>query len=96
MPGDISLEKFIETRFSDVDKQLADIKSALNYLSQNMVSSDRFESKMHSVKELRAMVDGQDTRIDKVEHFQSVIKYVGGLIVTVLVAIIIAWATGLI
>ena len=96
MSNDVPLRDFVEGRFQVVENQLGEIKDALNFLSSNMVRKDRFESKMHTVKELRAMVDSQDERIDGVEHFQSVLKYVGGLVVTILVAVVIAWVTGLI
>jgi hypothetical protein len=96
MSNGVSLEKLMEVRFSELDKQLADIKSALNHLSQNMVSSARFESKVHSIKELQAIVDDQQEHISRIEHFQSAIKYIGGLLITLLMAIVIAWAAGLI
>jgi len=96
MSNDVPLRDFVEGRFESVEKQLVEIKDALNYLSSNMVRKDRFDSKMHTVKELETMVDTQDKRIIRVEHFQSVLKYVGGLAVMVLTAVVIAWLTGLI
>jgi len=96
MSNDVPLREFVESRFQVVEDQLGEIKDALNSLSSNMVRKDRFDSKMHSVKELEAMVDGQDKRIIRVEHFQSVLKYVGGLAVMVLIAVVTAWLTGLI
>jgi len=96
MSNDVPLRDFVESRFQVVEDQLGEIKDALNHLSSNMVRKDRFDSKMHSVKELRAMVDTQDERIIRVEHFQSVLKYVGGLLVLVIVAIITTKLTGLI
>lgn len=96
MSNDIPLRDFVEDRFRVVEDQLGEIKDALNHLSSNMVRKDRFDSKMHTVKELRTLINEQDDRIGSVEHFQSVLKYIGGLAVMVLTAIIIAWLTGLI
>lgn len=96
MANDVTLKELMEDKFQRLDKQLLEIKQALNHLSQNMVHKDRFESKMHSVKELRAQVAQQDERIDDVEHFQSVLKYVGGVLVSIGVALVIAKLSGLI
>ena len=96
MSNDVPLREFVESRFKVVEDQLEEIKDALNHLSLNMVPTKRFDSKMHSVKELKAQVAGQDKRIIRVEHFQSVLKYVGGLIVLIIVAIITTKVTGLI
>jgi len=96
MSNDVPLRDFVEGRFRVVEDQLEEIKDALNHLSLNMVSTKRFDSKMHDVKELKTLVGTQDKRIGGVEHFQSVLKYVGGLAVTILVAVVIALVTGLI
>ena len=69
MSNDVPLRDFVEGRFKVIEDQLEEIKDALNHLSLNMVSTKRFDSKMHSVKELREMVDKQDGRIIRVEHF---------------------------
>jgi len=96
MSNDVPLRDFVESRFKVVEDQLEEIKDALNHLSSNMVRRDRFDSKMHTVKELAVMVDKQDKRIARVEFFQLVLKYIGGLIVLIIVAIITTKLTGLI
>ena len=96
MSNDVTLRELMEEKFQSLDKQLADIRESLDYLSQNMVHQKRFDSKMHDVEKLEAMVGTQDKRIVRVEHFQSILKYVGGLAVMILMAVAIAWLTGLI
>jgi hypothetical protein len=96
MSNDVPLREFVEDKFEVVEGQLDEIKEALNYLSSNMVPKERFDSKMHDVKELKAMVGAQDKRIIRVEHFQSVLKYIGGVIATILIGVAIAKLTGLI
>lgn len=96
MSNDIPLRDFVEDRFRVVEDQLGEIKDALNHLSLNMVSTKRFDSKMHTVKELRTMVGTQDKRIARIEFFQLVLKYIGGLVVLIIVAIITTKLTGLI
>ena len=103
MSNDVSLRDFVERRFEEVERQLGEIKDALNSLSSNMVRTDRFESKVHDIEELQAAMkeqdtrdDGQDKRIAGVEGFQTILKYVGGLIVLIIVAVVTTWATGLI
>lgn len=96
MSNDVPLREFVESRFKVVEDQLEEIKDALNHLSLNMVSTKRFDSKIHDVKELKALVGMQDKRIIRVEHFQSVLKYVGGILVAILTSVVIAKLTGLI
>lgn len=88
MSDDITLKEFI----GKLEERLDKFESKLD----TFVTEKRLESKMHQVEELRAMVNQQDDRIDSVEHFQGVLKYVGGLLVLIIMALITTYLTGLI
>jgi hypothetical protein len=101
--GELELIKeLFNQRFDDFEKHiqgnLAVIEDRLEYLLQNMVAKDRFESKMHNVRRLQEMVENQDHRIGKVEAFvrgfTTVLKWALGIFTAILIGVTIAVITG--
>jgi hypothetical protein len=93
---DITLKEFIGKLEERLDRFEAKLET--------FVTEDRLKSKIHSVEKIQAKfgleVEDQEKRIDKVEHFQKtfmfLLKYVGGPLASVGMAVLIAYLTGLI
>jgi hypothetical protein len=93
---DITLKEFLER----LEERLNKFENKL----ETFVTEDRLQSKIHSVEKIQAKfgleVEDQEKRIGKVERFQNtfmfLLKYVGGPVGTIAMALIIAYLTGLI
>jgi hypothetical protein len=101
---DITLKEFVEKIEKQLDERLDKIESKIDALNQNMVTEARLQSKIRPVSKLQEefgkRLNNEVKRIDKVEHFRRtfilLLKYVGGPVGTIAMALIIAYLTGLI
>ncbi len=84
----VSLREFMDHRFKAVERELANVRSAIEKLAVEMVTRQQFDRVSAEVDELRREVDGLKATV-------RVWQYIGGLIATVLVALTIAWVRSL-
>lgn len=94
---DITLKEFVEKIEKQLDERLDKIEGKIDVLSQNVVTERRLQSKIRPIQEVQTELG---IKVAKVEHFRStfifLLKYVGGPVGTVAMALIIAYLTGLI
>lgn len=92
--NDISLRDLMEEKFQALDMRLSELKRAIERLAENTVSVERFESAYHKVGRLEKAVEDLDDRIAKAEGYIGIWRYIGAGLMTVILAILIAWLSG--
>jgi len=95
----VSLRDFMEVRFRAIERELGDLRSAIEKMA---VDTAGFNRTILQVNTLCERLSDAETRIDGVEHGMQrnssqlvVVRYVGGVLATVLVALAIAWMKAL-
>lgn len=106
-PSDeVTLREFMEERMRALEvlftRELSNLSSAVEKLADDMVTGLQFEQLARDVAELtkqgeeqQGHIVGLERRTVRVEGFQRVVRYVGGITVAVLVALVVAWLKGL-
>lgn len=99
--NEVTLKEFLEEKFKHQDgridgtnRRLDQLAMAIEKLAENMVSVNRFESTYHRVGELQQAIRDLDERMDKAEGYIGVWRYIGAGVMTVVMAILIAWLSG--
>jgi hypothetical protein len=92
--NEVSLRDLMEEKFQALDIRLSELKRAIERLAENTVSVERFESTYHKVGRLERAVEDLDERISKTEGYIGIWRYIGAGIMTVILAILIAWLSG--
>lgn len=99
--NDVSLREYLEEKFKHQDgridgtnRRLDQLTDAIVKLTESTVTLKKFESTYHRVGELQQMLHDVDNRVDKVEGYIGTWRYIGAAVVTVIVAIVIAWLKG--
>lgn len=97
----LALRELMEAKFAHMETRFDDLKDTFEKFTKVAVRSDRFESAMLKIRDLHALtkqtdkrINGLEKRQDKTEGQAKVFKYIGGLVVFVVIAIIIAWLKG--
>lgn len=88
---DISLQQFMELRFSNLEKELLQLHKMLDRLSEDAVTRDRFDQLALHVAELNRSVELIADRLMVIENMVKIYRYVGGLIIVVVMVLFIAW-----
>lgn len=91
MADDISLQQFMELRFSNLEKELLQLYKMLDRLSEDAITRDRFDQLALHVAELNRSVELIADRLMIIENMVKIYRYVGGLIIVVVMALFIAW-----
>lgn len=90
-----ALHELMEVKFKHLEKRIDDLKQAIEKMAEGSVKAYQFESTVRKVDELRQMAKTLDDRVDSVEGYVTVYRYVGMLLVSVILAIVIAWLKGI-
>lgn len=91
MMTDVSLRDLFEEKFNHLDRRISELKDAIEKLAGNTVPLERFETSCKRIRTLEIDAKDMDTRLDKVESYIGVWRYIGSAIVFILLAIIVAW-----
>ena len=94
MTNNITLKELMEEKFRALDARIYELKLSIDRLAQNTVAIDRFESQYRKVGELHEAIKNLDTRLDKAESYIGIWRYIGAGIVTIILALIIAYLSG--
>jgi len=94
MTNNITLKELMEEKFRALDARLYELKLAVDRLAENTVAVDRFESTTHKVVQLQQMTNDIDDRLVRVEGYIGVWRYIGAGLMTIVLALLIAWLSG--
>jgi chaperonin cofactor prefoldin len=89
-----ALRELMEVKFKHLEKRIDDLRQAIEKMAETSIKTYQFESTVRKVDELRQMTKTLDDRIDDAESYIKIYRYVGMLLVSVVLAIVIAWLKG--
>jgi len=76
----VSLREFMDMRFGAIERELANLGSAIEKLASNATVTD-----------LCVQVDEQEKRVIHLEADIRTVKWIGGAVASVVVALVVAW-----
>lgn len=88
------LRDLMASEFRNVQTQLNTLCQTVDRLAASVVSNERFQALCERVNELEANGDDREKRLTRVERVIWLLGIVGGLLLTVLGAFLIALMTG--
>ncbi len=101
MADDIGLRELMQIKFAHMETRFDDMKRTFEKAMEVTARADRVESVMLKVRELQVTFKHTDTRLDDIERRQNeaegqnkIYRYIGGLVITIVMALVIAWLGG--
>ena len=103
MTNDVPLIKHMDVRFEAlehmVDRRFTNVEEAVTHLVETSITEKRFEECFNKLGEkvetLNGKRQGHEKRIDNLEGFRGVVYKIGGVLLTIAMALVIAGLTGL-
>lgn len=89
-----ALRELMEVKFKHLEERIDHLKHAIEKMAESSVKAYQFESTTRKVDELQQMTKTLDDRMDDAEGYIRIYRYVGMLLVSVILAIVIAWLKG--
>lgn len=86
-----ALRELMEVKFAHLEQQIQQLRQAVERLAEGTVRAERFESALLKIRELERMIGSLDDRLNRAETNIQAYRYIGGLIVGVMVALVVAW-----
>jgi len=98
------IKEFLQSRLAGLERsferELAQVRSAIEKLAENMITSFQFEQLQKDISSLRADADELEVRLDahlerlnRLENTNRVLKWLAGIASAVIAALAIALAT---
>lgn len=102
MSGDTGLRELVEAKFDHMETRFDRLERTVEKQADATISRERFESAMMKIRDVQAIQKQHDDRVDDVEKRQDatdgqakIYRYIGGLVVTIATALVIAWLAGM-
>lgn len=88
------LRELMETNFNHVQERLDTLQDALEKLADATVTEEAYQFQMQSVQKAHQRLDNHALRLTKVEQVARILQIVGAIAGAVLIAMLVALATG--
>ncbi len=93
-PDEVTLREFIEQRFDFFERRIEVLGEAVERLTVEMVTRERLDELADDMAKHYERAEELEERLVGVEGFARVARYVGALVVTIVMAIGIDWLKG--
>ena len=94
-PDVVSLREFIDLRFSGIERELSQVKSAIERLAVDMVTSQQFDYIKAEVAEQRGRIEVLEKQADRLESNWRIVRIIvvamGAVLVPIVIAMLRSW-----
>lgn len=87
--GEYSLSKLFDLHLAPIQAELEHVREAIEKLTRDTIAHSEFQSLSARV----AKLEGLDDRVDKLEHHSSVGVWLARQVATIIIALIIGYAS---
>ncbi|MEE9365417.1 MAG: hypothetical protein V3W44_01920 [Dehalococcoidales bacterium] len=102
MGGDTGLRELVEAKSGHMETRSGRLERTVEKQADSTIGRERFDSATLKIRDLHAGARQTDKRLDGIEKRQDaadgrakVYRYIGGIVVTVATALVIAWLAGM-
>lgn len=88
------LHELMTTKFNHIQERLQDVKAALEKLSLSAITEQAYQEQIRRMEQIARRQDEQEKRLDRIEAPMRIIKIIGGIVGTIIIAVLVALATG--